>query len=72
MSSDRIRYRHAHEAGAGAGFGWANEAFSFTPAEYELLRRIRPDLFDTTDQRKRRARWVEFAQSSVGRHFRVR
>lgn len=71
MSADRLRYRHAHEAGAGAGFSWANEAFSMTSEEYELLKKIRPDLFDGSPQDRRKA-WVKFGQTSEGRAFRVR
>lgn len=50
-----------------------NEAFSFTRDEYELLKRIKPHLFDQNlDPLTRRRYWVEFANSSEGRMFRVK
>lgn len=71
MSEARTRYRHAHEAGAGAGFAWANEAFSFQPNEYEIVTRMFPDLKAPDDEIRRKA-WVRFAQTDIGKAFRVR
>ena len=48
-----------------------NEGFSFTPAEYEMLKKARPHLFDT-DQVQRLKNWKVWAQTSEGRAFRVR
>ena len=50
-----------------------NEAFTFTPDEWELLKRVRPDLSPANRDAVARAKaWRLFAQSSVGRAFRVR
>ena len=50
-----------------------NEAFTFTPAEWELLKKMRPDLSPANrDNADRLRRWREFAHSSLGRAFRVR
>ena len=50
-----------------------NQAFSFTPEEYAALKVARPDLFDPgLSPQDKRALWVDFANSSVGQHFRWR
>lgn len=50
-----------------------NEAFSFTHDEYELLKKIKPHLFDQSlDPKTRRQHWIDFGNSTEGRCFRVR
>ena len=50
-----------------------NEAFSFTPDEYEWRKKIKPQLFDAQlDTTTRLNNWKAFAASSEGRLFRVR
>lgn len=50
-----------------------NEAFTFTEEQYYRLRRLRPDLFDTTvEPQVRRKRWIAFGNSAEGRAFRWR
>lgn len=48
-----------------------NEGFSFTPIEYEMLKKSNPSLFDDDPQRRLKA-WKEWSQTSEGRAFRVR
>lgn len=50
-----------------------NEAFSFTYDEYELLKKLKPELFDEQlDPKTRLDNWKRFANSSEGRMFRIR
>ncbi len=50
-----------------------NEAWTFTYEEYELLKVIKPHLFDETlDPITRRNHWVAFSHTTEGRSFRVR
>ncbi len=50
-----------------------NEAFSFTMDEYEILQKLKPELFDTSlDPATRLKHWKAFANSSEGRMFRVK
>lgn len=50
-----------------------NEALSFSRAEYDALKVARPDLFDPGLSPQDKAKlWKEFAQSSIGKHFRWR
>ncbi|WP_209940087.1 hypothetical protein [Ruegeria sp. HKCCE4148] len=50
-----------------------NEAFSFTMDEYEILQKLKPELFDTSlDPATRLKHWKTFANSSEGRMFRVK
>ena len=48
-----------------------NEGFSFTQAEYDMLKQERPSLFDDDPQRRHNA-WVQWSQTSEGKAFRVR
>jgi hypothetical protein len=50
-----------------------NEAFSFTQEEYDILKRLKPHLFDQTlEPQTRLKHWKDFANSSEGRMFRVK
>jgi hypothetical protein len=50
-----------------------NEAFSFSPETYQLLKKLRPDLFDRSlDPQEKARRWKAWAQTSEGRAFRWR
>jgi hypothetical protein len=50
-----------------------NEAFSFTQEEYDILKKLKPHLFDQTlDPQTRLKHWKAFANSSEGRVFRVK
>lgn len=48
-----------------------NEGFHFTADEFELLRKLRPQLFEGDGETRLRA-WKRWARSSEGRAFRVR
>lgn len=48
-----------------------NEAFSFTMEEFHLLKKLNPGLADS-DPIARAKAWRDFANSGIGRHFRVR
>ena len=48
-----------------------NEGFSFTPHEFELLKKARPHLFDP-DNATRLKNWKAWSQTSEGKEFRVR
>ncbi len=50
-----------------------NEAVSLTMEEYEILKRIKPHLFDhSLDPLTRKKHWITFLNSTEGAMFRVR
>lgn len=51
---------------------WGGEMFHFTAGEHEWITREYPQLNDPeNDEQQKRAKWVEFGATSVGRQFRV-
>ena len=67
--SDRRKYQ---DMGGGKDLASPfNEAWTFSQAEYAMLQRTRPELFDEDPQRKTKA-WQAFAHTSEGKAFRVR
>ncbi len=51
--------------------GYNNEAFRFTDLEYSILKKLKPDLF-YKGQPVNRIAWIQFANSSEGKRFRVK
>lgn len=48
-----------------------NEGFNFTADEWELLKKIRPALFDPDPVARHKA-WKAFAETSEGKMFRIK
>lgn len=68
--AQRARLRELADGPRDLGAPW-NEGFSFTHDEFELLRRLEPQLFDGSPADRLRA-WKAWARTSAGRSFRVR
>lgn len=69
---ERALIRDAATAKRDGNSPW-NEAVTLTYDEYELLKRIKPQLFDKTiDPLTRKQHWLTFLNSSEGKHFRTR
>ncbi len=51
--------------------GFCNEAFTFTEAEFAMLKKTQPQLFRDSAQDQRKA-WVAFAQTIEGKLYRVK
>jgi hypothetical protein len=70
VNQNRDKYRIMADGARKLGSPF-NEGFSFTPAEYEMLKRNRPALFEA-DPQMRLAAWKAWSHTSEGRAFRVR